>query len=197
MSKSALIENGIVTNIAVGIADGYIECPNECVDGWIYDGEDFSPPAPNIFILKPVVGSKIKSALIEKISTGILWRWSQGSDEYAINLDSEMRELLSNFDALLKEGEDNPHGGFLKSNGVEIRKPNGNDLPDAALAEICKFARLYIPKLSRISINLVDALDDMNVVQLLSYDVDAIDWTVTWVGHSDWTDNLCLYNPNH
>lgn len=171
---------------------------NEYRSAWEFvNGQVIVNPIKKLDILRERVKNSIKEALVIKITNGMLWRWSSGSDEYAINLEPEMRELLSNFDALLKEGEDDPHGGFLKSNGVEIRKQNGNDLPDNALAEICTFARLYVPKLSRISINLVDALDSMNVAQLLSYDVDAIDWTVTWVGHSDWTDNLCLYNPNH
>lgn len=49
MTRSILVENGIVTNIAVGVPDGYIMIPDEeVVDvGWGYeDGNLVEPPAP-------------------------------------------------------------------------------------------------------------------------------------------------------
>ncbi len=47
--KSAKIENELVVNIAVGLAEGYIECPEEVQIGWSYiDGEFIAPPEPEI-----------------------------------------------------------------------------------------------------------------------------------------------------
>ena len=45
--KSALLNNtDIVINIAIGVPDGYIECPDEVGIGWAYDGEDWTAPIP-------------------------------------------------------------------------------------------------------------------------------------------------------
>lgn len=43
--KSAKIDsNNIVVNIAVGIADGYVECPDNVAIDWLYDGSVFTAP---------------------------------------------------------------------------------------------------------------------------------------------------------
>lgn len=45
MSKYAKTENGIVTNIIEGQADGYISCGDEVNIGWTYSNNTFSAPA--------------------------------------------------------------------------------------------------------------------------------------------------------
>lgn len=55
--KSALVENELVTNIAVGLAEGYIECPKEVQIGWNYIDGEFSAPV----IEEPVIEEIIES----------------------------------------------------------------------------------------------------------------------------------------
>jgi hypothetical protein len=43
--KSAMVENGVVVNVILGILEGYIECPDDVGIGWTYDGSVFSQPA--------------------------------------------------------------------------------------------------------------------------------------------------------
>jgi hypothetical protein len=43
--KSAMVENGVVVNVILGILEGYIECPDDVGIGWTYDGSVFSEPA--------------------------------------------------------------------------------------------------------------------------------------------------------
>jgi len=45
--RSASIESGIVKNIAVGVAEGYIQCDKNVGIGWLYsDGVFTAPPQP-------------------------------------------------------------------------------------------------------------------------------------------------------
>lgn len=44
--RSALVENGVVTNIIVGKAKGFIECSPDVSVGWSYDGGEFTPATP-------------------------------------------------------------------------------------------------------------------------------------------------------
>ena len=49
--KYAIIENGIVTNIAVGTPEiaaslGWVECPNDVGIGWTFDGAGIPLPPP-------------------------------------------------------------------------------------------------------------------------------------------------------
>lgn len=46
--RSALVENGIVTNVIVGQLPGTIECPDAVSIGWLYDGSDFRSPAGQV-----------------------------------------------------------------------------------------------------------------------------------------------------
>lgn len=42
--NSAKIENELVINVAVGLANGYIECPDNVQIGWSFDGVDWTAP---------------------------------------------------------------------------------------------------------------------------------------------------------
>lgn len=44
--RSAIITDGIVTNVIVGQIEGSIECPPTVSIGWLYDGETFTAPEP-------------------------------------------------------------------------------------------------------------------------------------------------------
>lgn len=45
--RSAIVENGAVTNVIVGEIEGSIPCPEDVSVGWFYnEGEFVSPPTP-------------------------------------------------------------------------------------------------------------------------------------------------------
>jgi len=44
VSKSAKIENGVVTRVAIGLPGGFMPCGEEVQVGWIYNGSAFVPP---------------------------------------------------------------------------------------------------------------------------------------------------------
>lgn len=46
--RSAIVENGVVTNVIMGEIEGSIPCPEEVSVGWRYDGSAFTaPPQPD------------------------------------------------------------------------------------------------------------------------------------------------------
>ena len=44
--RSALIDTGIVVNVAEGLPNGYVACDDEVNIEWLYDGVDFTAPPP-------------------------------------------------------------------------------------------------------------------------------------------------------
>lgn len=44
--RSAIIKDGIVTNVIVGSIEGSVECPPDVGIGWSYDSSTFTPPPP-------------------------------------------------------------------------------------------------------------------------------------------------------
>jgi hypothetical protein len=52
-NKYAIIENTLVTNVALADAEfaqsqGWVSCPNEVCPGWTYVNDVFAPPAPYV-----------------------------------------------------------------------------------------------------------------------------------------------------
>ena len=47
LMNSAKLENGKVVNIAVGLADGYIQCGDDIGIGWSYADGKFAAPKPS------------------------------------------------------------------------------------------------------------------------------------------------------
>lgn len=51
--RYAIIEDGVVMNIGAATPEyadeqGWVACPDGCEIGWLYDGEEFTTPAPTI-----------------------------------------------------------------------------------------------------------------------------------------------------
>ncbi|MEO3997170.1 hypothetical protein [Mesorhizobium sp. CAU 1732] len=44
--RSAIVENGVVTNVIIGQVDDSITCGDDVAIGWTYDDGAFSPPPP-------------------------------------------------------------------------------------------------------------------------------------------------------
>jgi len=166
--------------------------PDHALDVW--DGAAFVPDA-TVLINRHLAA--IQSELDAKLKTGILWAFNLGETPHPISLSPSMRETLSTFKQLLDAGEVNPHGGYVWSNGTELRKPDLGDLSDLAINEICLFAGQWALKIARVAITEKQLCAVMTVAELQAYDATLIDWTVTWdiVVHPDWTDNLVLKNP--
>lgn len=160
----------------------------------IWDGNVWAMP---VDIVRDSVKGAIKEEMMTRIEQGIRWSWSAEEPEYSILLDARMREVLASWHQLLNQPTPatNPHGGFIKSNGVIFKGPGNIDIPDAVVNEIAEFAGLWVSEISRISIIQQTLVEGMDITQLQAYVAASIDWTVTWTGHADWDNNLCLYHP--
>ena len=156
-----------------------------------------------------IVKTRIDVAMFKRIEQGLRWAWSTQETVYSIALDASMRELLASWHQLLTQPtpEANPHNGFIKSGGVIIRGPGGNNIPDAAVVEIANFAGLLVSKFSQMAIAEKADTETFTLAQLQEYDAAAINWTVRdetiagivltdWPAEKpDWSNDLCFYNP--
>lgn len=59
--RSAIVEKGIVTNVIVGSIEGSIECSPEVGIGFIFDGEQFTPPSTSV--LPPLTDEEKRAAM--------------------------------------------------------------------------------------------------------------------------------------
>ena len=71
MKYGALIENGVVVNISIGIPDGYIKRPKHVGIGWTYDGSTFTPPPAPEPEPEPVTRIERRQGLRALLSQGI------------------------------------------------------------------------------------------------------------------------------
>jgi len=58
--RAALIENGIVINVSLGEAAGYIDCGDDVAIGWTYDGSSFSAP---VVVSPPLSMAKAQASM--------------------------------------------------------------------------------------------------------------------------------------
>lgn len=137
----------------------------------------------------------VDAALSDIVNIGILWAWNAGSTQYQIPLNSLNREFLTNLKIDLADGELNPYDDYLYFKGIKLLSPDSDPLPTDSVKEICLFCSLWVQKVSRIAITQKILIDAMDLPTVQAYNANSIDWTVTWVGHADWIDNLVLYNP--
>ena len=80
--NSAKVENGIVANVAVGLVDGYIECPNFAGIGWLYSDGVFTAP-PKKEPEPPTIAEQI--AALEASITPRNLRGAALGDQFAID----------------------------------------------------------------------------------------------------------------
>jgi len=71
MKYGALIENGVVVNISIGIPNGYIKRPKHVGIGWTYDGSTFTPPPALEPEPEPVTRIERRQGLRALLSQGI------------------------------------------------------------------------------------------------------------------------------
>lgn len=144
--------------------------------------------------------SVIKTITVEMhnvLNDGILWAFNAGDTPHEISLNVGMRETLTTFERLISKGHLNPHRGYLHSNGVKIRKPDGGDLSDSAVDEIAVFAGQWSLAMSDIAVTEKISAATLSQAGLQTYDAKSIDWFIIWdsVEHPDWSNNLVLKNP--
>ena len=90
--NSAKIEDGIVVNVAVGIVDGYIECPDFAGIGWLYsDGVFTAPPKPEP---EPPTASEQIAMLEASITPRNLFGAALG-DQFAIDKIKSVEDKIA------------------------------------------------------------------------------------------------------
>ncbi|MEM7046023.1 MAG: hypothetical protein AAF442_00005 [Pseudomonadota bacterium] len=72
MSKSAYIENGVVTNVIVGTMDNHVPCEDEVGIDWHYDGARFTPP-PELPLTQDEQISQVDIERDERIAQGFVF----------------------------------------------------------------------------------------------------------------------------
>jgi hypothetical protein len=97
--RHAIVENGVVTNVVLadevtGRANGWI--PSEDAgDSWTYDGEKFSPPAPDAAKEAAFVREKRNALLMESDVAVMADRWEL--------MDSADRQSWANYRQALRD----------------------------------------------------------------------------------------------
>lgn len=196
--------DGVFNRPQPGIAEEYL--PDDDPEIVAYRGNDLTG-------LKKSACVGIKTAMFSRINQGIRWAWSSEETIYVINLDSGMREIIDSWHSLLHRPvpSENPHNGFIKSNGIIIKGPGGIDIPDNAIDEIAEFSGLIVSKFSQIAIAYDALVLGMNDAEFAVWvnggGATSIDWTIRdevigdmtitdWPAEkTDWDNDLVLYNP--
>jgi len=170
---------------------------------WIIDGVAKTitvDNASNLSDSATLKKSNIDAALVSRLNQGIVWQWNGGGTQYSIPLDMTTQTFLRTLDSQFVRNRLNPHDGYLQFNGERLLALGGGALPDDAVEEILDFSSQWGLKVSRIAIDEKTAIDEMaealDLAGILTYDASSIDWSVTWIGHTDWIDDVVSYIPN-
>ena len=195
MSKFVLVENGIVTQSQPNNEEGFISAPNYVIVGYTYDGQDFSFPEVSINTLRERVAEKIKSAMNSRIVDGVKWRYNGGDTLKPVRITPNMRSFLADTQAAIEHPSmprPDVHGGEVWQDGVTF------SIDDAGIVELAVFAYAWGLKISQIAQAETASLNGLTVAQLIVYDTDAIDWTVTWLpadAANGWSDDTVKQTP--
>ena len=143
-----------------------------------------------------VVALRIEKALTARLKAGIIWEFGEGGESHIIPLSPSMQQFLSLTANLLQSGAANPHAGFLQTCAGKLKKPNGKDLSDGAIAKLCVFAGMWGLRCSQIALAETEKVMAMEVAELLDYKIEDIDWTVKWgKKYPEWSDNVTTHKP--
>lgn len=125
MSRYALAEGGIVTNVAAGYVEGWNNVTDVLVGGkrvsvgWTFDGANYAPPAP---IVPAVTYRKVLTG-IEWVETWTADEWrslktaSQGTTAIAKRLDQMMDAIRLTGSFNLESATATAFYDFLQANG--------------------------------------------------------------------------------
>jgi len=94
--RSAIIADGIVTNIIKGQIEGSVPCGSEVGIGWLYDGEEFSaPPEPEPEPIDPLAQAKAnRAAAYRSEADPLFFKWHRGeaTEQEWLDKVAEIRE---------------------------------------------------------------------------------------------------------
>ena len=68
---SALIDNGVVVNVCLGLPDGAIPCDDGVQIGWYWDGTVFRPPTAPVMEIDMDVVRQVSLARLEQLASAI------------------------------------------------------------------------------------------------------------------------------
>lgn len=189
--RYAQIIDGVVVQTQPNEENGFIEYDEaeiQVVPGMLYDGNDFSDPPVDLDALEFVKRSQAKAEMYRVLSLGFQWRETNSDDWFAVGIDAEMQGFLTRTLLKMNEGRADPHGGFIRSNGVSV------DIDDVGMREMCLFAGVWGDSISAIRIAALDSVTDWG-------DFDPftdINWSVNWTGEdaaNGWNDNTLTQVP--
>lgn len=139
-----------------------------------------------------IAKTAIKSEMFRVLVDGFTWRETNTDPWFTVQVDDAMQGFLTRTLLKLNEGRVDPHGGFIRSNGVST------SIDDTGMRELCLFAGVWGDAISAIRIAELDAVEAMTQQQLEAYDPYAVDWSVTWSGADStngWSDNTLTQTP--
>lgn len=128
-----------------------------------------------------------KSEMYRVLAEGFTWKAANPDPWFTVSVDADMQGFLTRTLLKMNEGRVNPHGGFIRSNGVSTA------IDDAGMRELCIFAGTWGDALSAIRIAALEAVVDWE-----TFDPYAIDWTVTWADAdiaAGWSNNTLTKSP--
>jgi len=130
---------------------------------------------------------QLKSEMYRVLADGFQWRETNADDWFVCSIDIEMQGFLTRTLLKLNEGRVDPHGGFIRSNGVSV------SIDDVGIREVCLFAGVWGDAISAINITTLDAVTDWD-----AFDPSTVDWSVNWSGAdaaNGWNDNTLTQAP--
>lgn len=152
----------------------------------VIDAHD--PDTPDIATVK----ESLKSEMYRVLADGFSWRDTNADDWFIVHIDEQMQGFLIRTLLKLNEGRVDPHGGFIRSNGVNV------SIDDTGMKELGLFAGVWGDAISAIRIAELEAMDTFTPADWKAYDPYAVDWSITWADQdavAGWNDNTLTQNP--
>ena len=185
----ALAEYGITENVSSDLSTY-----QNMVDGWRgsmeIPTETELQAAYDNYLLNQMINNKsaqLKQEMYRVLVDGFQWRETNAGDWFTVSIDDDMQGFLTRTLLKLNEGRVSPHGGFIRSNGVNTL------IDDIGMRELCVFAGTWGDAISAVRIQEIEAIVDWD-----AFDPYAVDWSVNWSGadaSNGWNDNTLTQTP--
>lgn len=128
-----------------------------------------------------------KAEMYRVLGEGFTWKAANPDPWFTVCVDADMQGFLTRTLLKLNEGRLDPHGGFIRSNGVSTL------IDDVGMRELCLFAGMWGDALSAIRIAALEAVVDWD-----TFDPYTIDWSVNWTAEdaaAGWNNNTLTQAP--
>lgn len=169
------------------IASQFVECDATTEQGFVFDGQVFSEPPIVIADISDIKKRQLKTEMYRILADGFTWKATNPDPWFTVCIDADMQGFLTRTLLKMNEGRINPHGGFIRSNGVSTL------IDDTGMRELCVFAGMWGDAISAIRIQVLEAVADWE-----AFDPYDVDWSVNWSGDdasNGWTDNTLTQAP--